>query len=128
MLMQLQSSLKNPTDIYELYERLDWNRHVKRTPDQLLDIMDGSYYVVYVYENDLLIGTGRMISDGHLSTLICGVGVDPNYQNKGIGKIIMNHLKEYGVSRGLFVELTCVDGLEEYYNKLGFKKYGIAMK
>lgn len=127
-MFQLETVLKNDEDIFNLYESLDWNREIKKSHEALLNVMTNSYYLVYVYDQEHLIGTGRMISDGYLTALICGVGVAPQYQQKGIGKMIIEHLKAYGVSKGLFVELTCVEGLESYYKQFGFEKYGIAMK
>jgi len=124
----IENKLKNDKDIYDLYESLDWNKYIRKSNEELLEIMEGSFYVVYVYDEDRLIGTGRMISDGVLTSLICGVGVAPAYQNKGIGKMIIENILEFGKSKNLFVELTCVENLEAYYNKFGLRKYAIAMK
>jgi len=125
---KIQERLKKDDDIYDLYMKLDWIKHVHKNKDELIQIMNGSHYVIYVYDKNELIGTGRMVSDGFLTSLICGVGVAPDYQGQGIGKQIIENLVAYGQSNGLFVELTCNEKLEGYYNQLNFKKYGIAMK
>lgn len=125
---RIENELKHKEDIYDLYERLNWNKYVKKSKEEIYKVMIGSYYVVYVYDQDKLIATGRMISDGFLTALICGVGVDPIYQNQGLGKMIVKHLKDYGTENALFVELTCVEGLESYYNELGFNRFAISMK
>jgi len=125
---ELDKTLKRDEDIFELYEALGWNAYIKRDLEGLLAIMRGSYHLVYVYEGEKLVATGRMISDGCLSALVCGVGVHPDYQKQGLGQLVVDNLTHHGRSNNLFVELTCQPDLEAYYTRLGFKQYGIAMK
>lgn len=124
----LELTLKKDTDILTLYQDLKWNDYLKKTEDELLAIMVGSYYVTYLYLGDRLVGTGRIISDGHLTALICGVGIHPDYQSQGYGHIIIDHLLAYGTSKGLMLELTCTESLESYYQQFNFKKFTIGMK
>lgn len=126
--MEFTSVVKDLGDVYDLYERLDWNRHVNLEPDQLNQVMAGSHHVVYVYDGSLLVGTGRIISDGLLTALVCGLGVDPNYQKRGIGSRIMSHLVDFSDKHHLVLQLLCDQTLEVYYEQFGFEKFTSGMK
>lgn len=84
---------EHPVDfkkIYELYEKLGWNK-LNLTKDNLEKMYRQSWFVVYAYKEDKLIATGRIISDGVITGLICGVGVLPDYQSNGIGRSIVKN-------------------------------------
>lgn len=51
--------------------------------------------------------------------------VDPAYQRKGIGTIIINNLKEQLVGYS-FVTLTAEPSKKEFYEKIGWKKQSSA--
>lgn len=53
-----------------------------------------SFVSVLIFHNNLLIGTGRAISDGIYQAVIYDIAVLPEYQKKGIGKIIMEKLEK----------------------------------
>ena len=50
---------------------------------------NNSYAVVFVFDEERLIGFGRAISDGVYQAAVYDVAVVPDYQGKGIGKIIL---------------------------------------
>ena len=70
-----------------------------------------------------LIGMGRVISDGVITGIICGVCVLPDYQSKGISKEIISRLVKYCKQKRVIPQLLCAEALEPYYQKLGFKKF-----
>jgi len=65
-----------------------------------------------------------LISDGVCYGMIFDVGVLPSYQNKGIGKGIMNELMKG--NEQISIHLTSTFGNEAFYGKLGFKKHKTA--
>lgn len=56
---------------------------------------ENSHTVVFVFDNGILIGFGRAISDGVYQAAIYDVAVLPEYQGKGIGKIIVNNILKH---------------------------------
>ncbi|CEG27253.1 GNAT family N-acetyltransferase [Bacillus sp. B-jedd] len=118
---------ENFSHVLELYESLGWNS-LNLSMDDLEKMCRQSWYVVYAFEGGQLIGMGRIISDGVITGVICGVGVQPAYQSMGIGKEIMNRLTEYCEQNRVIPQLMCVETLESYYEKLGFEKFSIGMK
>ena len=84
-----------------------------------------SYKVVSVQIDEQIVGAGRMISDGVCYGMIFDVGVLPEFQKNGIGKIIMHNLLKD--EDKLFIHLTSTFGNELFYQKLGFKRHKTAM-
>lgn len=110
-----------------LYDSLGWNSiHLSVT--ELKTMCLQSWYAVYSYDGQRLAGMGRIISDGVITGVICGLGVHPDYQSRGIGRQILHRLVEHCEKSRVFPQLMCEEGLEPYYEKLGFQRFTIGMK
>jgi predicted GNAT family N-acyltransferase len=84
-------------------------------------------YSVSIYDDDKIIGYGRIIGDGICFLYIHDVMVIPEYQSKKIGTMIMNNLinKVNEVKKenpDLRVYLGASKGKEGFYEKFGFIK------
>ena len=77
-----------------LYASLGWNS-IHLSVIELKSMCLQSWYAIYAYEGQRLVGMGRVISDGVVTGVICGLGVHPNYQFKGIGRQILHRLVEH---------------------------------
>lgn len=86
---------------------------------------ENSYTVIFIYDNDKLIGFGRAISDGAYQAGIYDVAVIPEYQGKGIGKIIIQHIIA-SIPQCNFILYAAI-GKERFYESLGFKKMKTGM-
>ena len=113
-------------ELLNLYELLGWNS-LKLTVDDLERMCTQSWYALYAFDEQQLIGMGRVISDGVITAIICGVCVLPSYQSKGIGKEILNRIINHCEQNRVIPQLMCVESLESYYKELGFKKFSIGM-
>ncbi len=87
--------------------------------------MEHTLFRVSVYDNEKVVAMARMIGDMGLNYYIKDVAVRPEYQKKGIGKLLINELldfvKENGISStDIFVELCAVPDKVPFYEKLGF--------
>lgn len=125
---KIMDTLADSSDLLGLYEILGWNDYLKLSLNEIEKSMNNSLFSVYVYDGDLLIGTGRVISDGVINAYICGIGVLPNYRNRGIGREITLKLSRYCLNQGLHVQLVCGKDLVPMYKKFGFDEFAIAMK
>lgn len=110
-----------------LYASLGWNS-IRLSVTELKTMCLQSWYAIYAYEGQTLVGMGRLISDGVITGVICGLGVHPDYQCKGIGRQILHRLVEHCEKSRVFPQLMCEEGLEPYYEKLGFQRFTIGMK
>ena len=122
------TNLKKNEDIFCLYERLGWNDFLKLNQEQLVKAMGQSWYVIYVYDEDRLIGTGRVVSDGIINAYLCGLGVDSEYRNNGIGTEISQRLAAYCNESKLHIQFFCEEKLVSYYENMGFEVFAVGMK
>lgn len=86
---------------------------------------NNSYSVVFVYDEDKLVGFGRALSDGAYQAGIYDVAVIPEYQGKGIGKMIIENIIE-SIPQCNFILYAAI-GKERFYESLGFKKMKTGM-
>lgn len=86
---------------------------------------ENSYTVIFVFDDDKLIGFGRAVSDGVYQAAIYDVAVLPKYQCKNIGKIIINKILQCVPTCNVI--LYASPGKEKFYEKLNFKKMKTGM-
>ncbi|OIJ22187.1 GNAT family N-acetyltransferase [Anaerobacillus alkalidiazotrophicus] len=93
------------------------------TKEQLFQAANNSWYCISIYDQEQLVAFGRMISDGIYQSLICDVMVHPNYQNQGLGKLVIKELlkkcKEEDIQT---IQLFSAKGKQHFYKKLGFEE------
>ena len=84
-----------------------------------------SYVTVFVYHDNQMIGFGRAISDGAYQAAIYDCAVVPEFQGKGIGRIIMNNILSKVSHCNLI--LYASPGKEGFYQKHEFRKMKTGM-
>ena len=87
--------------------------------------MEHTLFIVSIYDGNEIVAMARMIGDMGLDYYIKDVVVKPEYQGKGIGRLLINELlkfiKENGVKdTEIFVELCAVPDKIPFYEKFGF--------
>ncbi|WP_246117111.1 GNAT family N-acetyltransferase [Shouchella miscanthi] len=83
-----------------------------------------SLYAVTLYDDEVLIGMGRIIGDGGAFFQIVDIAVKPTYQGNGLGRVIMEHLTNYldqNTLPGSYVSLIADGEAEHLYKKFAFK-------
>ena len=116
-------------------ERVDWSELSNlyriaplgdKPPQHLKTTFGNSRFVCFVYDDGVLVGAGRALSDGLDCSYIADIAVHPEYQGHGIGKGIVSRLVE--LSRGhRKIILYAALGKEAFYHKLGFRRMTTAM-
>lgn len=86
---------------------------------------ENSHTVVFVFDNDLLVGFGRAISDGEYQAALYDIAVSLDYQGLGIGKIILQNIINH-IPNCNFI-LYASPGKEKFYEREGFKKMKTGM-
>ena len=118
--------LKNNIEVEEynnLREQVGWNKTDEKRIEKA--IKESAFLKKAVIDNQT-VGMARAISDG-IYALIVDVVVSPMYQNKGIGKMIINALLkdiENSINEGesISVNLVSMKDKESFYEKCGFQK------
>ncbi|MFS0783132.1 GNAT family N-acetyltransferase [Bacillus sp. 1P06AnD] len=88
--------------------------------------LKNSIHCITVNDHTKIVGMGRIVGDGAIYFYIQDIVVHPEYQNKGIGKIIMEHLVDYckrHAPNKSFVGLFASHGKGTFYEKYDFHDY-----
>lgn len=120
--MKILENIDNVEEYNYLFDIVGWGSYPKEISKKALS---NNIYSVSIYDNDNIIGYGRLIGDGIIFLYIHDVMVKPEYQGKGIGKTIMQKLlskveelrKE---NPDLLLYLGASKGKEDFYRKCGF--------
>ncbi|MCJ1655693.1 GNAT family N-acetyltransferase [Staphylococcus sp. NRL 16/872] len=81
-------------------------------------------FTITIYDNDKLIGMGRLIGDGGTAFQIVDIAVDPEYQGQGHGRQILEKIMTYIESvaeKGTYVSLIADYPADKLYEKFGFQ-------
>ena len=118
----IKENINNVDEFNCLYDAVGWGSYEKNISEKALA---NTIYSVSIYDDNKIIGYGRLIGDGICFLYIHDVMVDPKYQNKKIGSQIMNKLLEK-VKQVKFenpyvrVYLGASKGKEKFYERFGF--------
>lgn len=85
--------------------------------------LPSSCYAVHILHEGIPVGMGRVVGDGAVNFEIVDIAVDPNFQGKGLGRAIMEHIMEWlsqNAWDGTYISL--VADVPAFYEKFGFKK------
>jgi len=96
-----------------------------RETEKIRKAFMNSHKYVLAWDSDIIVGAGRLISDGVCYGWIHDMAVLKPYRNQGIGRTIINELFEGNES--LLIGLTSSFEAIDFYLKLGFKKHKTAM-
>ena len=118
----IKENVNSVEEFNYLYDAVGWGSYDEKVSEKALA---NTMCSVSVYDDDKIIGYGRIIGDGICFLYIHDVMVIPKYQNKKIGSQIMNKLLEKVNQIKLEnpyvrVYLGASKGKEEFYKKFGF--------
>lgn len=94
-------------------------------PDVHRKAFEASFATIFIYNAGQLIGFGRAISDGIYQAAVYDCAVLPEFQGKGVGKILMNNL--LAQLSDCNVILYASPGKEGFYQTHGFRKMKTGM-
>jgi GNAT superfamily N-acetyltransferase len=111
------------TNLYKLFMSIANNTHNN-------DI-DNTYYNCYVYiDNNNIVGFISLnyndfdIFESDIDNInslwLTDLFVWPNYRNRGISTLLINHVINIAEDKNIDLYLACEDALIHYYNKYGF--------
>lgn len=106
----------------EMVASVDWKCPSERL---LRKSLAHSLTVKYVVSNQI-VGMARMITDQGYFAFLADVVVKPEYQNQGIGKLMINNLLKrlkdtLEDDEEAMVQLLAAQGKSPFYEKFGFK-------
>ena len=118
----LSEQLPDKNEYFSLFLTTGWNDEYKATADELERTNKNSWFVVAAYDENKLVGFGRIVTDLVLHAMIFDMIVLPDYRRKGVGTLIVKALvkkcKEQGIRD---IQLFCAKGKRSFYEKNGFE-------
>lgn len=123
-MLTIKENIKNVKEFNFLYDSVGWGAYDENISKKALE---NTFYSVSIYDNDQIIGYGRLIGDTICFIYIQDVMVKLEYQNKKIGTMIMNKLLEKidelkKQNPEVRVYLGASKNKEKFYEKFGFVK------
>jgi GNAT superfamily N-acetyltransferase len=116
-----ETRIINLEDILALYNANQWSSANK--PTQLYNGLLNSETLITAWDDTKLVGLGNAISDGHLTVYYPHLLVLPEYQGKGIGKMIVDKMQEK--YKDFHMQMLTADGKAiRFYAKNGFERAG----
>lgn len=85
--------------------------------------LENDLFSVCVFDNETLVGMGRIVGDGAIYFYIQDIIVIPGYQGRGIGRLIMNEIETYldeNAYNNSFIGLMAADDVQKFYHKFGY--------
>lgn len=118
-------STQEEIDLYELEELCDSVGWARRPLRKVRKALEHSYLVVSAWEvrgaKETMIGFARATSDHSFNATIWDVVIHPRFQNKGLGKILMQYMIQKLRSDDISnVTLFADPQVVEFYRRLGF--------
>tara|TARA_E500000331_G_scaffold322568_1_gene337530 strand:+ start:196 stop:657 length:462 start_codon:yes stop_codon:yes gene_type:complete len=95
-----------------------WAKH--REINDLKKMLSNSSVVVSLWEKNTLLGFGRATSDEIYRAVLWDIVVDRNYQNLGLGKIIVNAILESNLISKTEKIYLMTTNCKKFYSKMGF--------
>ncbi|KLU64608.1 acetyltransferase (GNAT) family protein [Desulfosporosinus acididurans] len=86
---------------------------------------ENSHTAVFVFDDEKLVGFGRVISDGTYQAALYDLAILPAYQGRGIGRMIVSTIKDLLPNCNII--LYAAPGKEGFYEKLDFRKMKTGM-
>ena len=123
-MISIKENVNSIEEFNYLYDAVGWGSYDEKVSEKALA---NTMYSVSAYDDDKIIGYGRIIGDGICFLYIHDVMVIPKYQNKKIGSQIMNKLLEKVnqikiENPYVRVYLGASKGKEKFYERFGFIK------
>ena len=121
MNINFRAGLPTNDQFWKLFQTTGWNENYRLSPDELIQALRSSWYVLGAYDNEQLVGFGRLVSDGIVHAMIYDLIVLPEYQGQGIGGKILERLIEKCRETGIRdIQLFCAKGKRSFYERRGF--------
>lgn len=103
-------------------EQVHWKELL---PGQAEKALANSLYIVGAYEENKLVGMGRIVGDGAVICYVQDLIVIPEYQHKGVGSKVLKNLISFVDSlreenSQMMLCLMCAKGREGFYEANGF--------
>lgn len=117
----IYTDIKNYTskDLQELFQSVGWLS--ANYPERLKKALDNSETVFTVWDDEKLVGLVNAIDDSELTAYVHYLCVNPVYKGQGIGKELLQRIKEKYKDFLYIILIAENEALVKYYSQNGFE-------
>lgn len=106
-------------DLQDLFQSVGWLS--ANYPERLKKAIDNSETVFTAWDDGKLVGLINAIDDSELTAYVHYLCVDPEYQGQGIGKNLLQRIKEKYKDYLYIILIAENEPLLKYYSRNGFE-------
>ena len=122
MEVSIENSQPTLEEFTLLRSKVGWGE----TPSELAKMaLNNSLFHAVARNKNKLVGMARIVGDGAMFFHIQDLIVDPDYQNNGIGNLLMENLESYFsivALKGSTIGLLSASGKESFYSRYGYQE------
>ncbi|KSU86228.1 GCN5 family acetyltransferase [Bacillus sp. VT 712] len=90
-------------------------------------MIDHANLLITAWDGEKLIGIARCVTDFSYCCYVSDLAVCKEYQQKGIGKTLLNKIKEEATDQSAIILLSAPSAVE-YYPHIGFEQVDVAFR
>ena len=122
MAIVLKEERPDRNDYFALFETTGWNQNYRASPEELETANRNSWLTISAFDDDRLVGFGRVVTDFALHAMIFDLIVLPDYQGRGVGTTVLQTLVKKCREQGIRdIQLFCAKNQKGFYEKNGFE-------
>ena len=106
-------------DLQELFQSVGWLS--ANYPERLKKALDNSETVFTAWDGEKLVGLVNAIDDSELTAYVHYLCVNPEYQGQGIGKKLLQRIKDKYKDYLYIILIAENEKLVKYYSQNGFE-------
>ena len=107
------------SDLQELFQSVSWLS--ANYPERLKKALDNCETVFTAWDGEKLVGLVNAIDDSELTAYVHYLCVNPAYQGQGIGKALLERIKEKYRDYLYIILIAENESLVKYYSQNGFE-------
>ena len=108
------------SDLQQLFQSVNWMS--ANYQERLKKALDNCETVFTAWDNEQLVGLVNAIDDGELTAYVHYLCVNPVYQGQGIGKTLLDKIKEKYKDYLYIIVIAENEELIKYYSQNGFQQ------
>jgi ribosomal protein S18 acetylase RimI-like enzyme len=122
MTIVLSEEPPHKNEYFSLFETTGWNQNYQASPEELETANRNSWLTISVFDDEKLVGFGRVVTDFTLHAMIFDLIVLPDYRGRGIGATVLQALVKKCREQGIRdIQLFCAKDQKGFYEKNGFE-------
>lgn len=110
--------------VADVYRRANLGRPVDDL-ERIASMIEHADVIVSAWDGERLVGVARTLTDFRYCAYLSDLAVDPDYQRQGIGKTLVEYLRDFLGDEVMLLLLSVPDAME-YYPRIGFEHAGNA--